>query len=112
MVGGFNAYPAEIEAILRRHQGVAQVAVVGVPDERLGEVGCAYVVPAASADPDELGREILSWSRGVMANYKVPRSIVLVDVLPVNAGGKVLKRELRERHASGADRVVTNERSE
>ena len=112
VVGGFNAYPAEIEAILRRHQGVAQVAVVGVPDERLGEVGCAYVVPAASADPDELGREILSWSRGVMANYKVPRSIVLVDVLPVNAGGKVLKRELRERHASGEDRVVTNERSE
>jgi acyl-CoA synthetase (AMP-forming)/AMP-acid ligase II len=118
VVGGFNAYPAEIEAILRGHEAVAQVAVVGVPDERMGEVGCAYVVPAAGAGSgdteaaaDELGRAILSWSRGVMANYKVPRGIVLVDALPVNASGKVLKRELRDRHASGVDRVVTMERS-
>ena len=85
-----------------------QVAVVGVPDERMGEVGCAYVVPAqAGSDPDELGRSILSWSRGTMANYKVPRGVVLVDALPVNASGKVLKRELRDRHAAGLDRVVT-----
>ena len=114
VVGGFNAYPAEIEAILRGHEAVAQVAVVGVPDDRLGEVGCAYVVarPAAAADPEELGRAILGWSRGAMANYKVPRSVVLVDALPVNASGKVLKRELRERHAAGVDHVVTNERSE
>ncbi len=116
VVGGFNAYPAEIEAILRGHEGVAQVAVVGIPDERMGEVGCAYVVPTAGPagppDPDELGRAILSWSRGAMANYKVPRSVVLVDTLPVNASGKVLKRELRRRHAAGADQVVTNERSE
>ncbi len=115
MVGGFNAYPAEVEAILRRHAVVSQVAVVGVPDDRLGEVGCAYVVAdpsGAEADPDELARTILSWSRDVMANYKVPRSVVLVDCLPVNAGGKVLKRELRQRHAAGADREVTNERSE
>ncbi len=117
VVGGFNAYPAEIEAILRGHEAVAQVAVVGVPDERMGEVGCAYVVPATGAaelgrDPDELGRSILSWSRGVMANYKVPRGLVLVEALPVNASGKVLKRELRERYASGVDCVVTMERSE
>ena len=114
VVGGFNAYPAEIEAILRGHEAVAQVAVVGVPDERLGEVGCAYVVPAppAAPTPTELGRAILGWSRGSMANYKVPRSVVLVDALPVNASGKVLKRELRERHAAGVDHVVTNERSE
>jgi HIP---CoA ligase len=117
VVGGFNAYPAEIEAILRGHEAVAQVAVVGVPDERMGEVGCAYVVPASveaqpPSDPDELGRSILSWSRGVMANYKVPRGLVFVDVLPVNASGKVLKRALRERYASGEDRVVTMERSE
>ena len=115
VVGGFNAYPAEIEAILRGHEAVAQVAVVGVPDPRMGEVGCAYVVPATPAtgrdDPEGLGRAILSWSRGIMANYKVPRSVVLVDALPVNASGKVLKRELRERHATGADYVVTNERS-
>ena len=118
VVGGFNVYPAEIEAILRGHEAVAQVAVVGVPDERMGEVGCAYVVPAAGARSgdteaaaDELGRAILGWSRDAMANYKVPRSVVLVDALPVNASGKVLKRELRDRHASGADYVVTSERS-
>ena len=92
------------------------MAVVGVPDERMGEVGCAYVVPVAGvsdgSDPDELGRSILSWSRGVMANYKVPRGVVLVEALPVNASGKVLKRELRERHRRRAhDHVVTNERS-
>ena len=112
VVGGFNAYPAEIEAILRGHEAVAQVAVVGVPDERMGEVGCAYIVPvSAGTDPDELGRAILGWSRGVMANYKVPRSVVLVEELPVNASGKVLKRELRRRHEEGADHVVTTERS-
>ena len=112
VVGGFNAYPAEIEAILRGHEAVGQVAVVGVPDERMGEVGCAYVVPTAVAgatDPRSIGQSILSWSRGAMANYKVPRGVVLVDALPVNASGKVLKRELRQRHADGADAVVTNE---
>jgi acyl-CoA synthetase (AMP-forming)/AMP-acid ligase II len=113
VVGGFNAYPAEIEAILRSYEAVGQVAVVGVPDDRMGEVGCAYIVPtgtaAAGTDPAELGRAILSWSRGAMANYKVPRGVVLVDALPVNASGKVLKRELRQRHADGTDTVVTNE---
>jgi acyl-CoA synthetase (AMP-forming)/AMP-acid ligase II len=113
VVGGFNAYPAEIEAILRGHEAVGQVAVVGVPDDRMGEVGCAYIVlreaAAAGTDPVELGRAILGWSRGAMANYKVPRGVVLVDALPVNASGKVLKRELRQRHADGADDVVTNE---
>jgi acyl-CoA synthetase (AMP-forming)/AMP-acid ligase II len=117
VVGGFNAYPAEVEAILRGHESVAQVAVVGVPDERMGEIGIAYVVPAATVPPDPdaaalTGRAILGWSRGAMANYKVPRGVVLVDALPVNASGKVLKRELRERHASGVDRIVTMERSE
>jgi HIP---CoA ligase len=112
VVGGFNAYPAEIEAILRGYEGVAQVAVVGVPDERMGEVGCAYIVSSSDdADPDALGRAILGWSRGVMANYKVPRGVVLVDELPVNASGKVLKRELRQRYQQGADHVVTSERS-
>ncbi len=114
MVGGFNAYPAEIEAVLRGNASVAQVAVIGVPDVRLGEVGCAYVVPAPAAaesvDAEELGRSILSWSRDAMANYKVPRSVILIEALPVNAGGKVLKRELRRRHADGADHVITTSR--
>jgi len=118
VVGGFNAYPAEIEAMLRGHEAVAQVAVVGVPDERMGEVGCAYVVPvpghAALTDEvarRELGLALLAWSREAMANYKVPRGVVMMEALPVNASGKVLKRELRERHAAGQDPVVISERS-
>jgi acyl-CoA synthetase (AMP-forming)/AMP-acid ligase II len=98
---------------------VAQAAVIGVPDERMGEVGCAYIVPTPECrqcldDPREaemFGRDILRWARDQMANYKVPRSVVVVDALPVNAGGKVLKRELRERRRAGEDHVVTNERS-
>ncbi|MDX6284678.1 MAG: HIP---CoA ligase [Frankiales bacterium] len=94
VVGGFNAYPAEIEQVLARHPGVAEAAVVGVPDERLGEVGRAFVVPkpGASVHPDE----VVAWCRDQMANYKVPRAVVVVDVLPRNASGKVLKFELRE----------------
>jgi HIP---CoA ligase len=93
IVGGFNAYPAEIEQMINRHPSVGQVAVVGVPDQRLGEVGRAFVVPRAGAtvDPDEL----ISWCRQEMANYKVPRSVEVVDALPLNASGKVLKYELR-----------------
>ena len=86
------------------------MAVVGVPDERMGEVGCAYVVPSdVAGDPEAVGRAILSWSREAMANYKVPRSVVMVEALPVNASGKVLKRELRQRFAAGEDRVVRAE---
>jgi acyl-CoA synthetase (AMP-forming)/AMP-acid ligase II len=94
IVGGFNAYPAEIEAVLLRHAAVAQVAVVGAPDDRLGEVGVAFVVTRAGAALDE--PELIAWSRERMANYKVPRRIVKVDVLPTNATGKVLKYRLRE----------------
>ena len=102
IVGGFNAYPAEIEAALIEAPGVAQVAVVGVPDDRLGEVGMAYVVPRAgeSVDPDGL----LGFARGRLANYKVPRSVVVVDSLPVNAGGKVMKHVLRQQADSGSSR--------
>lgn len=99
VVGGFNAYPAEIEAMLRGCPGVGQVAVIGVPDERMGEVGCAYVVPAAGAPSGGLAEQIMSWARREMANYKAPRFVELVDELPVNASGKVLKVELRQRFA-------------
>ncbi|WP_307060295.1 fatty acid--CoA ligase family protein [Streptomyces achromogenes] len=93
IVGGFNAYPAEIEQLLGLHPDVADVAVIGVPDPRLGEVGRAYVVrrPGAVATSDDL----IAWSRREMANYKVPRSVEFVSALPRNAGGKVLKGELR-----------------
>ncbi|MHB8438002.1 MAG: FadD3 family acyl-CoA ligase [Acidimicrobiales bacterium] len=97
IVGGFNAYPAEIEGTLLRHPAVAQAAVVGVPDERLGEVGHAFVVPRPGADPDELVQALVDWAREHMANYKVPRVVELVDSLPTNASGKVTKDVLRRR---------------
>jgi acyl-CoA synthetase (AMP-forming)/AMP-acid ligase II len=102
IVGGFNAYPAEIENLLLGHPAVARVAVVGMPDERLGEVGMAFVVvaPGAVLDPDEL----ITWSRDAMANYKVPRAVELVDELPVNAAGKVEKETLRARAAASLPR--------
>jgi len=93
--GGFNAYPAEIESLLLDHPAVAQVAVIGVPDERLGEVGMAFVVPATGAQADEA--EIVAWAREHMANYKAPRYVEVVDALPLNASNKVLKTELRSR---------------
>ncbi|HET6951658.1 MAG TPA: FadD3 family acyl-CoA ligase [Acidimicrobiales bacterium] len=99
VVGGFNAYPAEIENMMMTHPAVGQVAVIGVPDHRLGEVGKAYVVPRAGATVDP--GELLGWCREQMANYKVPRSVEVVDALPLNATGKVLKYVLRERAASG-----------
>jgi HIP---CoA ligase len=95
IVGGFNAYPAEIEQLLLAHPHVAQAAVVGVPDDRQGEVGFAYVVPTAGAAPDPA--EVVAWARGTMANFKAPRYVEVVDALPLNASGKVLKYELRER---------------
>jgi acyl-CoA synthetase (AMP-forming)/AMP-acid ligase II len=100
IVGGFNAYPAEIENIMNGHPGVAQVAIVGVPDPRLGEVAMAFVVPTTGTalDPDEL----IAWCRERMANYKVPRFVETVDALPMNASNKVLKYDLRERGAKRA----------
>jgi acyl-CoA synthetase (AMP-forming)/AMP-acid ligase II len=95
IVGGFNVYPAEVENTILEHPDVAQVAVVAAPDARMGEVGVAFVVPRAGAsiDPDEL----CAWCAPRLANYKMPRRAVVVDALPVNASGKVLKFELRER---------------
>jgi acyl-CoA synthetase (AMP-forming)/AMP-acid ligase II len=97
IVGGFNAYPAEIENHLLRHPEVAQAAVIGIPDERLGEVGMAFVVTRSGAT--DRGDEILAWCRDQMANYKVPRAIEILPELPVNATGKVVKDELRARAA-------------
>ena len=98
IVGGFNAYPAEIENLLLRHARVAQVAVIGVPDERLGEVAKAFVVLEPGAPVEE--SQIIEWARDEMANYKVPRSVEFLDALPLNATGKVVKDELRARPGS------------
>jgi HIP---CoA ligase len=95
IVGGFNAYPAEIESALLAHPDIAQVAVVGVPDERLGEIGIAFAIPRAGRTIDPA--EVIEWSRVRLANFKVPRRVEVVDSLPVNPSGKVMKFVLRER---------------
>ncbi|UQA94780.1 FadD3 family acyl-CoA ligase [Streptomyces halobius] len=93
IVGGFNAYPAEIEQLLSRHPDITDVAVIGIPDPRLGEVGRAYAVrrPGSALTADDL----IAWSRREMANYKVPREVTFVSELPRNASGKVVKMRLR-----------------
>jgi acyl-CoA synthetase (AMP-forming)/AMP-acid ligase II len=92
-VGGFNVYPAEVEQTLARLDGVVESAVIGVPDERLGEVGKAFVVrrPGSSVTADD----VIAFAKERLANFKVPRSVEFIDVLPRNPSGKVLKRELR-----------------
>ena len=94
IVGGFNAYPAEIENILCDHPAISQAAVIGIEDERMGEVAKAYVVlkPNQALDSDSL----LQWSKDNMANYKVPREIVFVKELPTNAAGKIMKYLLKD----------------
>jgi HIP---CoA ligase len=87
IVGGFNAYPAEIEGFLLEHPSVAQAAVIGVPDERLGQVGKAFVVLKGELTGDDL----IAWSRDRMAGFKVPRYVEFLDELPLNATGKVMK---------------------
>lgn len=94
IVGGFNCYPAEIESLMYGSGWFAQVAVVGIADERMGEVGMAFVVPApgAAITPEQ----VIAWCRDNMANYKVPRRVEIVESLPLNASGKVMKFALRE----------------
>jgi len=91
IVGGFNAYPAEIEGFLLTHPAVDQVAVIGVPDDRLGQVGKAFVVSKKTVAEEDL----ISWSRERMAGFKVPRFVEFLDALPLNATGKVMKDQLR-----------------
>ncbi len=98
--GGFNCYPAEIESLMLDHAGIARVAVVGVPDARMGEVGRAYVVPRPGGTLDPA--EVIAWCRGHMANYKAPRSVEVVAELPTNAAGKVQRFLLKTGGASAA----------
>ena len=94
IMGGFNAYPAEIERMMVEHPEIGIASVIGVPDERMGEVGAAFIVasPHATPDPDA----VIEWCREHMANYKVPRHVWVVEALPLNASNKVLKPILRE----------------
>ncbi|QHG65566.1 FadD3 family acyl-CoA ligase [Pseudomonas putida] len=93
IVGGFNCYPAEIEAALLAHPAIAQVAVIGIADARMGEVGCACVVLREGQQLDE--QALIGWSRERMANYKVPRQVRFFAALPLNPSNKVAKNDLR-----------------
>jgi fatty-acyl-CoA synthase len=103
ITGGENVYPIEVEQVLYRHPAVADVAVIGAPDERWGETVVAVVVPAAGSSPD--GAELVRYAREQIAHFKCPRRVDFVEELPRTATGKVLKRELRQRYA-GSDRTV------
>jgi acyl-CoA synthetase (AMP-forming)/AMP-acid ligase II len=104
ITGGENVYSVEVENVLAQHPGIATVAVIGVPDETWGERVHAVVVPA-SGRPLTL-EELRDFCRDRTADYKMPRSMELVDGLPLSAAGKVLKRELRKPYWEGHDRAV------
>lgn len=99
IVGGFNVYPAEVEAKLLEHPDIVQAAVVGVPDERMGEVGSAVLVlrPDGDVDPTDPGATLTAWCRERMANFKVPRSFRAETALPLNATGKIARADVRAR---------------
>ncbi|MDI3408786.1 FadD3 family acyl-CoA ligase [Streptomyces cavernicola] len=99
VVGGFNVYPAEVEQVLRDHPAVADAAVVGAPDERLGEIGVAYCVPSAGARIDPA--ELTAYTRERLANFKAPRAFHSLTTLPHNAAGKVDKNALRLQAKTG-----------
>jgi acyl-CoA synthetase (AMP-forming)/AMP-acid ligase II len=102
--GGENIYPAEVESALFGHPAVADVAVIGVPDERWGETVKAIVV--RKPDTEVTPGELLEWARERIAGYKLPKSVDFIDALPRNPTGKILKRELRKAYWSGKDRQV------
>jgi acyl-CoA synthetase (AMP-forming)/AMP-acid ligase II len=102
IVGGFNVAPAEVEAALLTHDDITEVAVVGMPDPRFGEVGAAFVVPRAGSQLT--AADVVALARAKLANFKVPRLVHLVSDLPHNATGKLLKGPLREQlRESGAE---------
>jgi acyl-CoA synthetase (AMP-forming)/AMP-acid ligase II len=102
--GGENVYPAEVENALMKHPGIADVAVIGVPDEKWGEVGKAMVVKAGGQEPTE--EEILTFAREHLAGFKIPKSVDFIDAIPRNPTGKMLKKDLRAPFWEGRERNV------
>ena len=102
--GGENIYPAEIERVMAEHPQIQDVAVIGVPDERWGEVPKAVVVavPGTTIDAEAL----LAWTRERLASFKCPKTIDVVEALPRNPTGKILKKDLRKPYWEGRERQV------
>ena len=94
LVGGFNTYPTEIEQFLYTHPKVHDVSIIGVPDERMGEVVMAYIIPKEGTDPT--AAEIVDFCQGKLANFKIPRYVEFVDSFPLTGSGKVQKFIQRE----------------
>jgi acyl-CoA synthetase (AMP-forming)/AMP-acid ligase II len=107
ITGGENVYPAEVEAVLARHPAVADVAVIGIPDERWGETVHAVVVPAAANAAGFDPAELVGWAHGQLAGFKCPTGVTVVSELPRNATGKVLRAALRGPFWAGRDRLVS-----
>ncbi len=104
ITGGENVYPAEVESALYAHPAIADVAIIGVPDERWGEAVKAVVVRAVGVDAD--AGAIIAWSRERLAAFKCPKSVDFIDVLPRNPSGKILRRALREPYWQGHARPI------
>jgi len=102
--GGENVYPAEVENALLAHPNVVDAAAIGVPDDRWGETVKAVIVAAPGSTPD--AQQIIAFCRERLAHYKCPTSVDIVDALPRNPSGKILKRELREPYWRGLDRRI------
>ncbi|GAB5459026.1 MAG: fatty acid--CoA ligase [Henriciella sp.] len=102
--GGENVYPAEVENALYSHPGIAEVAVIGVPDEKWGEAVMAYIVPKSGASLN--AKDVITFARTQIAGYKCPKSIAFIDALPRNASGKILRKDLRAEHWKGREREV------
>ena len=104
VTGGENVYPVEVESVLGGHPSILEVAVIGIPDEKFGEALLAVVAlkQGASLTQDEL----LGFSREKIAGFKIPRQMKIVDALPRNASGKVLKNVLRDPYWAGKDRGI------
>jgi acyl-CoA synthetase (AMP-forming)/AMP-acid ligase II len=102
--GGENIFPAELENALAGHPEVADVAVIGVPDDRWGEAVRAIIVRKPGSAMT--GEQLVEWSRSRLAGFKLPRSVDFIETIPRNPSGKILKRELREPYWQGRDRKV------